>query len=350
MKPVSAFFYNPEKPGKQLQLYPERNFFMHQSTKSLVWPVVALASSLLFSACSPRYIKAPPVSAEATQERLERGKYLAEHVAVCIDCHSTRNFQYFAGPLVSGTEGKGGELFDKKVGLPGKIYASNITPSAIGSWSDGEVFRAITCGVSKNDNPLFPIMPYPAYNRMSNNDVLSIIAYVRTLKPLEPAKYPARKLDFPINLLIGSMPKKYSEVIAPDTSDSLAYGKYLVTIASCADCHTPMKMGAPIKGMEFAGGTKFPMASGVTVSAPNITPDDETGIGRISRAEFIAWFKRYDHEIKIEDSDKGKNTIMPWVMYSGISESDLGKMYLYLRSVKQVLNNVEKYVSTKTSK
>lgn len=47
----------------------------------------------------------------ATPERLARGAYLANHVSVCVDCHSTRDWNYFADPIVPGTEGKGGELF-----------------------------------------------------------------------------------------------------------------------------------------------------------------------------------------------------------------------------------------------
>ena len=57
------------------------------------------------------YPKVDPPSnekVEVTPVRLERGKYLANHVAVCMDCHSTRDWSKYAGPIIAGTLGKGG--------------------------------------------------------------------------------------------------------------------------------------------------------------------------------------------------------------------------------------------------
>ena len=71
------------------------------------------------------------ITVQATPERLARGAYLANHVSVCIDCHATRNWEYFSGPPLAGTEGKGGEVFDEKSGFPGTIYAHNITPGPL---------------------------------------------------------------------------------------------------------------------------------------------------------------------------------------------------------------------------
>ena len=67
------------------------------------------------------------VKVEQTAERIERGRYLARSVAVCMDCHSTRDWSQFAGPL-SGNLGGGGEKFGKEMGFPGSIYSPNITP------------------------------------------------------------------------------------------------------------------------------------------------------------------------------------------------------------------------------
>ncbi len=89
------------------------------------------------------YIRYPDVgpvrdlTVTSTPERLARSAYLANHVSVCMDCHSTRDWNYFAGPIMPGTEGKGGELFGETIGLPGMVYAHNITPGGLGSQSDG---------------------------------------------------------------------------------------------------------------------------------------------------------------------------------------------------------------------
>jgi len=141
----------------------------------------------------------PDLSVQATPERLARGAYLANHVSVCIDCHSTRNWEYFSGPPVAGTEGKGGEVFDESLGFPGTIYAHNITPAALGSVNDGVVYRAIATGVDKNGKAMFPLMPYQHINLMSEEDILSIIAYIRKLKPIENSPL-LTTLKFPMNL------------------------------------------------------------------------------------------------------------------------------------------------------
>ena len=81
-----------------------------------------------FTVLLPRDIPIPQVVLPTSAEEIERGRYLAAHVAVCIDCHSTRNWSYFAGPITPGTLGKGGEVFDEDTGLPGLMISKNITP------------------------------------------------------------------------------------------------------------------------------------------------------------------------------------------------------------------------------
>src|ERR1043165_8965177 len=75
----------------------------------------------------PNVGPAPEMKVEATPERIERGRYLAHSVTVCIDCHSTRDWSKFSGPIVPGTLGKGGEKFDQQFGFPGVYYSRNIT-------------------------------------------------------------------------------------------------------------------------------------------------------------------------------------------------------------------------------
>src|SRR5947209_1844211 len=70
-----------------------------------------------------------PASAEkiyATPERVARGKYLVEHVSVCLDCHSDHVLAYSL-PVKPGTEGLGGYIFDKQLGFPGVAAGQNIT-------------------------------------------------------------------------------------------------------------------------------------------------------------------------------------------------------------------------------
>src|SRR3990170_7080824 len=69
---------------------------------------------------------APDLKISSTPDKVKRGEYLANHVMICMDCHSERNWNYFAGPMETDSLGKGGEIFDKKSGFPGTVYSANI--------------------------------------------------------------------------------------------------------------------------------------------------------------------------------------------------------------------------------
>jgi len=109
---------------------------------------------------------------------------------------------------------------------------------------------------------------------MAREDVEAIVVYLRTLPPLPIQSLPPRQLSFPLPLIVRTIPTAPSHGPLPDASDRVAYGRYLVNAAVCADCHTPMDdQGAPLPGMDFAGGTPFsPNGVGLVRSA-NITAE-----------------------------------------------------------------------------
>jgi mono/diheme cytochrome c family protein len=304
--------------------------------------LVAIAGIIYLKTAFPKVSDAQIMKVKSNPEIIARGKYLAENVALCIDCHSTRNWDLFSGPIIQGTEGKGGELFDKNIGLPGSIYSSNITPFNLGSWTDGEIYRVITCGVNKNNESLFPLMPYKAYASMDPEDVKAIIAYLRTLSPIK-SSFPKHDLTFPMNLIVNTIPSDATPMKRPPSTDTLAYGKYLVKIAACADCHTPAVKGKQIEGMEFAGGFQFGLPKGGKVRSTNITPDTETGIGKWTLQNFIDKFKNFATEESkhLKVNPGAFNTIMPMTQYAGLTTEDLTAMYKFLRTVKPVKNKVE---------
>lgn len=287
--------------------------------------------------------EAPNIKVMITPERVARGEYLANNVMVCMDCHSTRNWGEFSGPPVPGTTGKGGDRFDQKMGIPGIFYSRNITPAGIGDWTDGEVFRAITSGVAKDGRALFPLMPHPAYGQLDEEDIKSVVAYLRTL-PAIKNEIPMPEPDFPFNYIINTIPKKASFAARPATSDSLAYGKYLITAAGCVECHSPVDKGQVIIEKAFTGGRAFEMPQG-TLYSSNLTPH-ESGIGTWTKAAFIARFKQYaDSSMKhIPVAPDDFNTIMPWTMYAGMKEEDLSAIYSYLHTLAPVDNKVTKFV------
>lgn len=284
----------------------------------------------------------PELRIEATPEKIERGKYLANNVAVCVACHSERDWSQFAAPTVAGTEGGGGETFD--IGI-GQYHSRNITPSTLGDWTDGEIFRAITCGVDKNGEALFPLMPYDNYRKMDKEDIYAIIAYIKTLPVINGGITTASNSNFPMNFIINTIPQKPTFQPIPDKSNQVAYGEYLTTMASCVHCHTPQdEQGQFIEEMNFAGGMEFPIPTGGTVRSSNITPH-KTGIGSWTKESFIARFKAYTDSSYVPQKTKEGdfNTTMPWTNYAGMSEEDLGAIYTYLQSLKPIEHIVERF-------
>lgn len=306
--------------------------------------VVIIGLMMYVKLAFPNVGKPEVISIERTPERIARGKYLANSVTVCIDCHSTRDWTKFSGPIIEGTEGKGGEVFDQKFGFPGSFHARNITPASLANWTDGEILRAISSGVDKNDKALFPVMPHPNYGKLDREDLYSIISYIRTLKPIEH-KVPASVPDFPMNFILNTIPQKAAFSKRPDTSNVLAYGQYIFTAAACNECHTKKDKGAPIAGMELAGGFEFAIASGGVVRSANITPDKETGIGKLTESEFLQKFSKYNDSSYQNPSIKKNtiNTVMPWMMYRNMKEQDLKALYTYIKTFKPIKNVVVKY-------
>lgn len=285
---------------------------------------------------------APDLTVEITPERLERGAYLANHVMLCMDCHAVRDFSKFAGPPTPGTLGAGGDIFDQKFGFPGKFVARNITPHGVGDWTDGELFRAITAGVSKDGHAFFPIMPYKNYSKMDPEDIYAVIAYIRTLEPVVN-DLPVSEPDFPFNFIINTIPQKAEMGKLPTDRNSLAYGEYMANAAGCNECHTKTVKGEVV-GAPYAGGFEFPLGGGTIVRSMNITPH-ETGIGNWTEEAFIARFKMYaDSSYTPQQVRPGEfQTAMPWIMYAGMDTADLAAIYRFLRTVPAVENTVERF-------
>lgn len=300
----------------------------------------------------PKVQAAPDLKVEMTPERIQRGEYLFNNVMACVDCHSERSFDKFTFPAIPGTIGKGGFRFsaEEMPGFPGTLYSANITPAGIGNWTDGEVFRAITEGVSKDGRALFPLMPYLNYGKLDKEDIYSVIAYVRTLKPIENV-VPESSLNFPLNILVRTMPANSDLKPMPNRSNIVEYGKYLLTAAACIDCHTPQEKGEFIKEKMFAGGMEFNLPTGV-VRTSNITPDNETGIGTWTKEFFVNKFKMYDHNNFVPEAVKpGEfNTVMPWPLFGNMTVEDLSAIYDYLRTIPPVKNQVVKFTPNTAQK
>lgn len=303
--------------------------------------VLAAGGYIYLNAAYPKVSAATDIKIEPTPERLERGKYLANSFAFCIDCHSDRDVNKFGMPVVPGTEGKGGMDYGEGAGF---VPAANITPdkeTGLGNWTDGEIFRAITSGVNKDGKFLAPMMPYALFSQMDKEDIYSIIAYIKTL-PAIKNKVPEKNLKFPVNIIFRTIP---SDPVAfgkrPDGLDKLKQGEYLGV--ACKFCHSPSDKGQYLPGKEFSGGVEFPMPDGSIIRSANITPDKETGIGTMTKEVFLAKFHACREGANLDPKIRGYNTPMAWPFIANTAtDEDLGAIYDYIMSQKPVSNKVEK--------
>jgi mono/diheme cytochrome c family protein len=315
----------------------------------IVLTVVALAAiGVAYVAWrKPAQRPAAAIKVEQTPERVARGKYLVNHVTICFDCHSERTTAYGL-PFKPGGEGVRGFVWDRRIDFPGVLAASNITPdreTGLGEWTDGEILRALREGVNREGKALFPIMPYGHFKTLSDDDATAIVAYLRTLKP-QRYEEPEKSLDVPMNFIEKFIPAPVAgPVAAPDRNDRIAYGKYLATIGNCFECHTPKDdKGQPVPGMELAGGWEMHTPQFRVVTA-NITPHPSTWVGRATKEEFIGRFRSFANytAATAPQAPKGRNTLMPWISFSGMSDEDLGALYDFLKTVKPNANKVNPF-------
>ena len=310
-----------------------------------IWFVVAV----ILTGCGPKVGPASALKVTSTPPLLERGAYLAHAAAACVDCHSTRDWSRYSGPAVVGTEGKGGEGYLRSTGFPGDLYVPNITPTALSSWSDGELERALVAGVDKDGGALFPVMPYPAYASLCQDDVNAVIAYLRTLSPIAH-EVPPRDLNFPLGMVVNTMPKELPRPPCPPTDDApaslVARGAYLGIVAGCQECHTQSKRGEPLPGLLLAGGRAFQVAGG-TVASSNLTPDHDTGLGAWTAETFVARFRVHTRETAHEVGAGDPQTVMSWTAYAGLSDDDLRAIFAWLQTASPVKNPVVKWTPMK---
>ena len=301
--------------------------------------VAALGIAVYFT-WLPRSAPPSAETVEITPARLARGDYLFNAVLGCPVCHSERDFSRFGAPPVPplgggracAEAGKPLPGLAEAGGLPGTICFRNITPhaSGIGAWSDGEVLRAIREGINRDGNALFPIMPAFIYRNLSDEDTRSVLTYVRSLEPVDNS-LPATAVNFPVNWLIRLLPQPVDgPVTHPDAADPVAYGRYLATVARCAFCHSPRDAASrqPIDGLELSGGVAFFGRDGEFYST-NLTPH-ANGLGNLSRAAFIALFRRE------ADPSRTELNLMPWTYFAKLTDADLAAIYAYLQSVPAI--------------
>lgn len=272
---------------------------------------------------------------EPSSARLQRGEYLVRNVAGCLFCHSELDTSVEGLPVKAGAAGAGRSFAQE--GIP-FLHSPNITPdpeTGAGSWTDDTLARAVREGIGHDGRTLFPLMPYVNYRNMSDEDLASVIIYIRSLPPVR-RQQPKSNVPFPVNRFINAVPQPLDVAVPePDLSTPEKRGAYVVTMASCSDCHTPMNdKGQYLAGMEFAGGNTFMFTDREPKAAANITPA-VNGIPYYTEDLFLETIRTGRvRERKLTD-------MMPWGHYRNMVDEDLKAIFAFLKTLKPIDHYVD---------
>jgi len=262
----------------------------------------------------PRQRPLTDVRFESSAARVERGAYLTEHLLQCFICHSERDWSQPGAPPIPSRKGAGAILSEHG---ERRVVAPNITPDAgtgAGSWTDDMLARAIREGIGHDGRGLYWGMWYQSFRNLSDEDVASVVVYLRTIPPVRNALPPTR---LPAGEIAenAAYPKPITAPVAgPPPGDRLARGRYLVDLADCLGCHTSWY--SPRNPGLFAGGNLIERGSRSAFSS-NITPHP-SGTGYPT-----------DTFITIMRTGKGGSLspVMPWVVFRGLTDDDLAAIH-----------------------
>jgi cytochrome c553 len=265
---------------------------------------VALWAIVSFASVPSQRANAADDAATATRASLERGRHLARVIG-CTECHAAN---------------LGGAKFEDD---PSELvlWAPNLTTGAGGLLAHGsaaDFVRAVRRGIGPDGKKLL-VMPSWNYAALSDADVASIYAYVRSMPPVErhtppakfgpkaPAAFASDEIQYDADLLARAPVPPFDA----NPSVSPAYGSYLARIAGCEACHGVHLDGSPPKSAYHAPNLSYVIphwstTDFVTALRTGTTP----GGGKLS-----------------DD--------MPWKIYAGMTDKELHAILAYLRTIPQ---------------
>lgn len=278
-------------------------------------------------------IKKVDYQAKSSPEAIARGHKLAS--MLCAGCHL--NFE--SGKLT------GRKLSDVPKEF-GDIYSQNITQDknyGIGNWTDGELLTLFRTGIKKNGQYAPPYMV--KLPLMSDEDINAIIAFLRSNDPMITADatpdFPSKPTfltKFLCRVAFKPFPMPTEKIVIPDSTNTVALGKYLAHSLDCFSCHsadykTNDFLKPELSVGYFGGGNKPLDMEGRVMYTLNLTPDKETGIGKWSKEKFIKALKS-----GIVDGDRALQ--FPMKPYIELTDTEAGAIYDYLRTIPPIKNKV----------
>lgn len=285
----------------------------------------------------------------ATPKRVERGRYLANAVAQCFDCHSPVEGQ----PALPVANRLGaGDVINEET----RLYAPNLTPDAetgLGRVPDTHVARAIREGIGWNGRRLSVEMPWDSFSGLTDEDVRSIVVYLRTLPPIR-------------NLVPQTPPRNEQPNVPPvPPTDSAtlgtpaARGGYLVRTGRCVYCHTPLDRDGRLDlTRSFSGGRRFVHRTNFYVEVdpdPALASNAEPETANLSDVVASQNLTPHPSGIPHYDAAMFQRTIrtgrvngvrplkfaMPWFFFRHMTDADLGDVFAYLKTLPPRAHRVD---------
>ncbi|WP_352339173.1 cytochrome c [Psychrobacter sp. 16-MNA-CIBAN-0192] len=247
-------------------------------------PISVILSALTLSMASsavmadsvrlPHATSLPNVS-PANSDLVNRGAYIAR-TADCMACHRE--------------DYSGGVAIETPIG---NIYSTNITPSTrygIGNYTEADFKKALKKGRAPT-HQLYPAMPYPSYHGINDANISALFSYFQTVPPVEAAPEKTTHLPFPLNMRTLMLAWNVINVPSTENRSGLTQtqqrGEYLVNnLEHCGTCHTPRNLTQGLDKDKYLSGA--PLGKWY---APNITPDNDSGIGRWSEQDIVTYLR-----------------------------------------------------------
>ncbi|HWK88745.1 MAG TPA: cytochrome c [Longimicrobium sp.] len=270
--------------------------------------LLLLASAVIYGVSESRLRREYSLTGQALRvtsdpAQVARGRHLATAVSKCADCHG---------------DNLGGKLFIDG-GPVFTLYATNLTRGKGGvlpGYTDAQLELAIRHGVGPDRRPLL-FMPSQEFNALSDEDAAAIIAYLRSLPPVDNQLPASRVRTLGRALyLAGALPLVPAEMIdhdkprrtVPAVAATREYGEYMAVVGGCRGCHGPTLAGDH--------------------GSPDITP---AGIGAWTEADF---FKAMRTGVRPDGTRIDE--FMPWKSVGKLSDTELRALWMYLESVPVV--------------
>lgn len=259
-----------------------------------------------------------PNVSPSNSDLANRGAYVAR-TADCMACHRE--------------DYSGGVAIETPIG---DIYSTNITPSkryGIGNYTETDLKKALRKGRSPN-HQLYPAMPYPSYHGMSDADVSALFAYFQTVPIVDKPPEKTTHLPFPLNIRSLMLAWNLINVPATENRDDLTpiqqRGEYLVNnLEHCGTCHTPRNLTQGLDNARYLSGA--PLGKWF---APNITPDNETGIGCWSERDIVIYLRTGKLDKRAYAGGPMAEAVAHSTRY--LTDADLSAMANYLKVVPAI--------------